>query len=85
MFSTAFRSREEPVAQGLVTRDPSLTYFKLNDEFDLDESDTIVSIGLRKIDEKLLEKVNNALSQISKETRDALMLQAINNQPVEAE
>lgn len=76
---------EEPVAQGLVTRDPSLTYFKLNDEFDLDESDTIVSIGLRKIDEKLLEKVNNALSQISKETRDALMLQAINNQPVEAE
>lgn len=76
---------EEPVAQGVVARDSSLTYFKLTDEFDLDESDTIVSIGLRKVDEKLLEKVNNALSQISKETRDSLMLQAINNQPTEAE
>ena len=62
-----------------------MTYFKLTEEFDLDESDTIVSIGLRKTDEKLLDKVNKALAEISKETRDALMLQAINNQPAEAE
>lgn len=73
---------EEPVAKGLVARDSSLTYFKLNESFDLDESDTIVSIGLRKADTKLLEKVNNALSKITKEKRDSLMLQAINNQPI---
>lgn len=76
---------EEPVAQGLVARDSSLTYFKLTEEFDLDESDTIVSIGLRKADEKLLDKVNAALAKISKEQRDTLMLAAINNQPVEEE
>lgn len=76
---------EEPVAQGVVARDSGLTYFKLTEEFDLDESDTIVSIGLRKTDEKLLDKVNKALAEISKETRDELMLQAINNQPAEAE
>lgn len=74
---------EEPVAKGLVARDSSLTYFTLDEKFDLDESDTIVSIGLRKADKKLLDKVNEALSKITKEQRDALMLAAINNQPSE--
>lgn len=76
---------EEPVAQGLVARDSSLTYFKLSEEFDLNEADTIVSIGLRKSDTKLLNKVNEALSKITKEQRNTLMLAAINNQPVEEE
>lgn len=74
---------EKPVAEGLVEKDSELTYFKLSEKFDLDESDTIVSIGLRKSDETLLEKVNAALAKISNETRDNLMSQAIKNQPTE--
>lgn len=74
---------EEPVAKGLVSRNPNLTYFKLSEKFDLAESDTIVSVGIRKIDTALLEKVNAALAKISKEQRDALMLAAINAQPSE--
>lgn len=74
---------EKPVAEGLVEKDSELKYFQLNEKFDLDESDTIVSIGLRKSDDQLLEKVNAALAKISKETRDQLMSNAIKNQPTE--
>ena len=74
---------EKPVAEGLVEKDSTLTFFELTEKFDLDESDTIVSIGLRKADDELLAKVNDALSKISKETRDKLMSDAIKNQPTE--
>ena len=76
---------EKPVAEGLVEKDSTLTYFTLSEKFDLDEADTVVSIGLRKADEELLEKVNAALAKISKETREELMNFAIANQPTTEE
>lgn len=72
---------EEPVAVGICGADSSLTYFKLTEEFDVKEEDKIVSIGVRKADTSLREKVNTALAKISEETRQELMLNAINNQP----
>ena len=72
---------EEPVAVGICTADSSLTYFRLSEAFDVAEEDKIVSIGVRKADTSLIEKVNEALLGISEETRQELMLNAINNQP----
>ena len=67
------------LAKGIVALNPNLTYFTLNEEFDLDPADTMVSIGLRKIDDKLEEKLNTALATITEETRMSLMQNAVNN------
>ena len=72
---------EEPVAIGICTADSSLTYFNLSETFDVSEEDKIVSIGVRKIDTQLKDKVNSSLAKISEATRKELMLNAINNQP----
>lgn len=74
---------EEPVAKGLVARDSSLTYFRLNENFDLEESDTIVSIGIRKVDKTLQSKLNSALATITETTRNNIMQSAVDNQPIE--
>lgn len=68
---------EEPVAKGLCVNDSSLTYFKLDEVFTLEESDKVVSIGLRKTDTALKEKINNALANISSEQRRILMETAV--------
>lgn len=68
---------EEPVAKGIVARDSSLGYFKLDEVFTLTEADKIVSIGVRKVDDKLKNKINDALSEISSEKRTELMMQAV--------
>lgn len=72
---------EEPVAIGICTADSSLTFFSLSEAFDVSEEDKIVSIGVRKIDTQLKDKVNSSLAKISEATRKELMLNAINNQP----
>ena len=72
---------EEPVAVGICGADESLTYFRLSEAFDVKEEDKVVSIGVRKADTALRDKVNAALLKISEETRQELMLNAINNQP----
>lgn len=69
---------EEPVGKGLVSRDDNLTYFALDEAFDLNEADTIVSVGLRKIDTALCEKINQALANITQEMRDTYMETAVN-------
>ncbi len=68
---------EEPVAMGIVAKYPEFTYLKLDSAFDIVEENLIVSIGVRKIDETLLSKVNAALANISKEQRDSFMQTAI--------
>lgn len=68
---------EEPVAKGIVARDSSLGYFKLDEVFTLTEADKVVSIGVRKIDDKLKDKINEALSQISNTERLEMMMQAV--------
>ncbi len=70
---------EEPVAKGIVALDSKLTYFTLNEAFDLEPADTMVSIGYRKIDEKLGAALNQALATITSETRDTLMQNALDN------
>lgn len=74
---------EKPVAISIVTNNPNLKYIKLTTPFTLEESDTIVSIGLRKIDNDLKDAINESLSRISLETREALMLNASTQAPGE--
>lgn len=68
---------EEPVAKGIVARDTSLGYFRLDEVFTLTEADKVVSIGVRKIDDKLKDKINDALNQISNAERLEMMTQAV--------
>lgn len=68
---------EEPVAKGIIARDSSLGYFKLDEVFNLSEEDKIVSIGLRKTDNSLRDKINQALSEISNSKRIEMMTQAV--------
>lgn len=71
---------EEPVAQGIVSADPSFTYIKLESKFDVADEDLDVAIGIRKVDTNLLEKVNAALAKISQEQRNEFMKRAIDLQ-----
>lgn len=68
---------EEPVAKGLVAADSNLSYFKLDETFTLSEEDKIVSIGLRKVDKNLKNKINEALEKISSSKRLEMMSEAV--------
>ncbi len=74
---------EKPVALGICTNNPELKWIKLADEFEVDPTDVIVSIGVRKVDKTLQEKVNAALAKITAQDRENLMTQAVNNSPQE--
>ena len=52
-------------------------YIELIDQFEVDEEEKVVSIGLRKVDTNLLNLINDALAKISAETRESLMVSAI--------
>ena len=70
---------EKPVALGICASNPSLKWIKLTEAFEYeDEAETIVSIGVRKVDEKLLKQINDALALITLEEREALMVAAVN-------
>lgn len=68
---------EEPVAKGLVAADSNLSYFKLDETFTLSEEDKIVSVGLRKVDKNLKNKINEALGKISSSKRLEMMSEAV--------
>lgn len=68
---------EEPVAKSIISTNPDLKYIKLDTEFELSYEDKVVSIGVRKNDEELLERLNTALSKISDDTRNQLMDTAV--------
>lgn len=70
---------EEPVAKGIVTSQEGYVYIQLEEQFELDEADKVVSIGVRKSDDKLLEKVNESLAKIQEATRQQLMENAVNS------
>lgn len=74
---------EKPVAISIVNNNDKLKYIKLTTPFDLDLSDTIVSIGLRKNDLELKVALNASLAKISVATREELMLAASNHAPGE--
>ena len=71
---------EEPVAIGIVSNYPELTYITPTDGFNVSEEDIVVSIGVRQ-NFSLLEDINKALNNISEATRKELMISAINQAP----
>lgn len=70
---------ERPVALGMVSKNNALSIvFENNDNlFNLTESDLSLSVGMRKIDTKLADRIDEALATITKETRDRLMDEAV--------
>lgn len=73
---------ELPVAKGIVAANPDLTYITFEDGKGFDV-DTTVSIGLKNNtrDTQKFKDVQAALDEISQETRDEYMLDAVNNAP----
>ena len=71
---------EEPVAIGIVSNYPELTYVTPTDGFNVSEEDVVVSIGVRQ-NFSLLNDINNALNNISEDIRKELMLKAIEIAP----
>ena len=69
---------ELPVATSIVASNPGLSVVRINQNI-LGErgAELGVSIGIAKGNSVLKEKINHALAQISKETRDILMNEAI--------
>jgi ABC-type amino acid transport substrate-binding protein len=76
---------ELPVAQGMVAANNELKIiqFEGTNGFTVSDEDVIVSIAMRQEDVNLLEAVNEALSAISDETRQAIMSAALDRQPNE--
>lgn len=74
---------ERPVAESIVNSNPSLIFIELEDAFDLEETDKIVSFGVRQIDTELLSRLNEALATITVEEREVLMGIASINAPEE--
>jgi ABC-type amino acid transport/signal transduction systems, periplasmic component/domain len=77
---------ERPVAQAITANNSDLTFVDFEEElgFSLtneDETELAVSIGMRRNENELLEKVNAILNGLSHEERDGLMRDAIINQP----
>ena len=77
---------EEPVAMGIVSQYPELTYVKLTEGgFEVSAEDKIVSIGVRK-GFVLTSDINAALSsKLTVQTRATLMEQAIAKAPASEE
>lgn len=77
---------EEPVAMGIVSQYPDLTYVKLIEGgFQVADEDRIVSIGVRKGFE-LTDDINSILdSKLTSETRASLMEEAIAKAPASEE
>lgn len=75
---------EIPAAKSAVSANPSLTYIEFGEGsgFEYEMEDASVAVGVNKGNEELLEAVNKALSEISEETRESLMQDALENQPL---
>ena len=73
---------EKPTALSLTETDSNISYIEFKDNgFKYDKNEVNVAIGLKKSNTKLLNEVNKALSEISKEDRENLMKEAIKTQP----
>ena len=68
---------EEPVAIGLCSANPTLTYVKFENGFDVAEEDVLVSIGVRK-ECNFIDQVNTILASITEDMRNEIMTIAVN-------
>lgn len=71
---------EEPEALSSTAQNPNFTYIVPEDGFVADEAESSIAVGLRKNDANL-KLINEALSEISEDKRNEIMLEAIKNQP----
>ena len=78
---------ETPVALGAVATQPSLSivHFEKGKGFQIDPSQTSVSIGVKKGNSDLLAGIQKALNTISEEERIQLMEEATSRQPAQIE
>lgn len=74
---------EKPGAISAKVSNPEITYIEFSKEngFIYDENEVSVSIGLKKGNSELKEKIDEILLTISKEKREEIMENAIKNQP----
>lgn len=75
---------ERPGALSAVAANDDLTFveFAEGKGFETSVDDTSISVGVKKGNTELLEKVNDALSKISEEERQSIMEEAVANQPL---
>lgn len=75
---------ETPVGQGAVAAHPELALVKFEDGkgFDIDLSETAVSIAVKKGNTELLNEISTALATITQEERTTMMSEATSRQPV---
>ncbi len=75
---------ERPAAISATVTNSDLTYigFEEGQGFDYSTGDVSVSIGIRKDDAELKEKLNAALATISEDDRAKIMEEAVKNQPL---
>ena len=75
---------ERPGALSAVAANDDLTFveFAEGKGFETSVEDTSISVGVKKGNTELLEKVNDALSKISEEERQSIMDEAVANQPL---
>ncbi len=78
---------ELPVAKGVTEANPDLVYIEFEDGkgFEGAEEDAAVSIAVKKGNTELLDDLQAALDTISDEDREAMMEQAVANQPANEE
>lgn len=67
---------EKPVAISIINNNPSLKLIEFEQGFEVADEDKLVSIGVRKNDTELLSLLNSALSRITEEQREQIMLNA---------
>lgn len=76
---------ERPGAVSACASNPDLTYVTFEDGFTASEEDTSIAVALRQTDTELCAQINEILAGIDTDTRNALMDEAVLNQPASAE
>ncbi len=72
---------EKPAALAAVATNPDLKILTFDKGYDVDESVTSIAVAVKKGDTDRLNAINKELAQISNETRDKWMEEAIAEQP----
>ena len=75
---------ERPGALSATSANNDLTFveFEEGKGFEASTEDTSISVGVKKGNQELLDKVNDALSKISEDERQSIMEEAVANQPL---
>ena len=76
---------ERPGAVSAVASNPDLTFVVLEDGFEASVEDTSVAVAVKQGQPERIEAINAILSGISEDERNALMDDAVLNQPLSAE